>query len=211
MNDLPDPPLLVITDRDMVQESLEITLERAFDGGCRWVMIREKRLDEAERLSLVESIIRIAEPFGAKVVVNTDLKAGEIANGVHLPQGQPLINARAELGLDKIIGVSAHTIGEVRAAASAGADYVTISPIFPTPSKPGYGPPLSLEGLAKAANLAEIPVIALGGVTSANANACRRAGAAGVAVMGTIMRASDPAIPVQDILKKWYAGDDQPA
>ena len=211
MNDLPDPPLLVITDRDMVQESLEITLERAFDGGCRWVMIREKRLDEAERLSLVESIIRIAEPFGAKVVVNTDLKAGEIANGVHLPQGQPLINARAELGLDKIIGVSAHTIGEVRAAACAGADYVTISPIFPTPSKPGYGPPLSLEGLAKAANLAEIPVIALGGVTAENANSCRRAGANGVAVMGAIMRASDPAIPVHDILKQWYAGDDQAA
>ena len=211
MNDLPDPPLLVITDRNMVQASLEMTLERVFEGGCRWVMIREKRLDEAERLSLVESIIRIAEPFGAKVVVNTDLKAGEIANGVHLPQGQPLINARAELGLDKIIGVSAHTIGEVRVAACNGADYVTISPIFPTPSKPGYGPPLSLEGLAKAANLAEIPVIALGGVTAENANSCRRAGAAGVAVMGTIMRASDPAIPVHDILKQWYAGDDQAA
>ena len=211
MNDLPDPPLLVITDRNMVQASLEMTLERAFEGGCRWVMVREKRLDEAERLSLVESIIRIAEPFGAKVVVNTDLKAGEIANGVHLPQGQPLINARAELGLDKIIGVSAHTIGEVRVAACNGADYVTISPIFPTPSKPGYGPPLSLEGLAKAANLAEIPVIALGGVTAENANSCRRAGAAGVAVMGTIMRASDPAIPVHDILKQWYAGDDQAA
>ena len=155
--------------------------------------------------------MQMAEPFGAKVVVNTDLKAGGIANGVHLPQGQPLINARAELGLDKIIGVSAHTIDEVRAAASAGADYVTISPIFLTQSKPGYGPALSLEGLAKAANLAEIPVIALGGVTSANANACRRAGAAGVAVMGTIMRARDPAIPVHDILKKWYAEGDQPA
>ena len=55
---------------------------------------------------MVERIIRIAAPFGAKVVVNTDLKAGEIANGVHLPQGQSLINARAVLGLDKIIGVS---------------------------------------------------------------------------------------------------------
>ena len=98
----------------------------------------------------------------------------------------------------------------MRAAAKAGADYVTISPIFPTQSKPGYGPPLSLEGLAKAANLAKIPVIALGGVTAANANSCRRAGAAGVAVMGTIMRASDPAILVHDILKQWYAGDDQP-
>ena len=211
MNDLPDPPLLVITDRTMVRASLEMALERAFEGGCRWVMIREKRINEAERLSLVERIIQMAEPFGAKVVVNTDLKAGGIANGVHLPQGQPLIDARAELGLDKIIGVSAHTIDEVRAAASAGADYVTISPIFLTQSKPGYGPALSLEGLAKAANLAEIPVIALGGVTSANANACRRAGAAGVAVMGTIMRARDPAIPVHDILKKWYAEGDQPA
>lgn len=211
MIQLPDPPLLLITNRTMVRVSLEAALERAFAGNCRWVMVREKDLDETERLSLVESVMQIAEPFGAKVVVNSDLKAGAIADGVHLPQGQSCTNARTVLGPDKMIGVSAHTIGEAGAAASSGADYATISPIFPTQSKPGYGPPLYLDGLAKAVGRVQIPLIALGGVTAATAFSCRRAGAAGVAVMGTIMRASDPAMPVYDILKQWYAGDDEAA
>lgn len=208
---LPDPPLLLISDRTMVRVSLENALERAFDGGCRWAMIREKDLNAADRLALVESVMKIAEPYGAKIVVSSDLKAAEIAHGVHLPQGQSCTNARAALGPDKIIGVSAHTIGEAGAAASAGADYATISPIFPTQSKPGYGPPLYLDGLAKVVGRVPIPLIALGGVTAATALSCRRAGAAGVAVMGTIMRASDPAMPVYDILKQWYAGDDEAA
>ncbi|MEC7658124.1 MAG: thiamine phosphate synthase, partial [Pseudomonadota bacterium] len=125
MIQLPDPPLLLITNRTMVRVSLEAALERAFAGNCRWVMVREKDLDETERLSLVESVMQIAEPFGAKVVVNSDLKAGAIADGVHLPQGQSCTNARTVLGPDKIIGVSAHTIGEAGAAASSGADYAT--------------------------------------------------------------------------------------
>ncbi|MEC8200116.1 MAG: thiamine phosphate synthase, partial [Pseudomonadota bacterium] len=76
---------------------------------------------------------------------------------------------------------------------------------------PGYGPPLYLDGLAKAVGRVQIPLIALGGVTAATAFSCRRAGAAGVAVMGTIMRARDPAMPGYDILKQWYAGDDEAA
>jgi len=203
--------MLLITDRSMARLPLERAVERAFFGGCRWVMVREKDLGSAERLELVEKIVRLAEPYKAKVLVNTDLKAAEIAHGVHLPQGQSCTNARKALGPDKIIGVSAHTAGEAGAAASAGADYVTISPIFPTRSKPGYGPPLYLDGLKRIAQRVPIPVIALGGVTAATALSCRRAGAAGVAVMGTIMRASDPAFPVHDILNHWRTGDDEAA
>ena len=97
------------------------------------------------------------------------------------------------------------------AAASAGADYATISPIFPTQSKPGYGPPLYLDGLKRVVGKVTIPLVALGGVTAATALSCRRAGASGVAVMGTIMRASDPAMSVYDILNQWYAGDNEAA
>ncbi len=208
---LPDPPMLLITDRTMVRVSLEATLERSFDGGCRWVVVREKDLEPDERLKLVETILRLAEPYNAKILVNSDMKAAEIAHGVHLPQGQSCTNARATLGPDKIIGVSAHTIGEAGAAASAGADYATISPIFPTQSKPGYGPPLYLNGLKRVVGKVTIPLVALGGVTAATVLSCRRAGAAGVAVMGTIMRASDPAMSVYDILNQWYAGDDEAA
>ena len=195
----------------MVRVSLEESLDRAFQGGCRWVMVREKDMDPGERMTLVESILQIAEPYDAKILVNSDMKAAEISHGVHLPQGQSCMNARATLGPDKMIGVSAHTVGEAGAAASAGADYVTISPIFPTKSKPGYGPPLNLDGLQKVVKRVSIPLIALGGVTGATVLSCRRAGVAGVAVMGTIMRASDPAMPVYDILKQWHAGDEDDA
>jgi thiamine-phosphate pyrophosphorylase len=195
----------------MVRVSLEVTLERSFDGGCRWVMIREKDLDSDERQKLVETILKIAEPYNAKVLVNADLKVAEIAHGVHLPQGQSCAGARATLGPEKIIGVSAHTLGEAGAAASAGADYATISPMFPTQSKPGYGPPLYLDGLKRVAGKVTIPLVALGGVTAATALSCRRAGAFGVAAMGTVMRASDPAMSVYDILNQWYAGDNEAA
>jgi thiamine-phosphate pyrophosphorylase len=195
----------------MVRVSLEVTLERSFDGGCRWVMIREKDLDSDERQKLVETILKIAEPYNAKVLVNADLKVAEIAHGVHLPQGQSCASARATLGPEKIIGVSAHTLGEAGAAASAGADYATISPMFPTQSKPGYGPPLYLDGLKRVAGKVTIPLVALGGVTAATALSCRRAGAFGVAAMGTVMRASDPAMSVYDILNQWYAGDNEEA
>ena len=195
----------------MVRVSLEATLERSFDGGCRWVVIREKDLNSDERQKLVETILKIAEPYNAKILVNADLKVAEIAHGVHLPQGQSCANARATLGPDKIIGVSAHTLGEAGAAASAGADYATISPMFPTQSKPGYGPPLYLDGFKRVAGKVTIPLVALGGVTAATALSCRRAGAFGVAAMGTIMRASDPAMSVYDILNQWYAGDNDAA
>ena len=195
----------------MVRVSLEAALERSFDGGCRWVVIREKDLDSDERMKLVETILKLAEPYNAKILVNADMKAAEIAHGVHLPQGQSCTHARATLGPDKIIGVSAHSIGEAGAAASAGADYATISPVFPTQSKPGYGPPLYLDGLKRVVGNVTIPLVALGGVTAATALSCRRAGASGVAVLGTIMRASDPAIAVYDILNQWYAGDNEAA
>ena len=77
-------------------------------------------------------------------------------------------------------------------AAHAGADYVTLSPIFATASKPGHGPALGPDGLAHVAARLAVPVIALAGVGADNAAACLDAGAAGVAAMGAVMRAADP-------------------
>ena len=193
----------------MVPASLEATLDSAFGGGCRWVMVREKDVEAVDRMKLVEAIMKIAKPYDATVMVNSDVKAAEIAHGVHLPQGMSCANARETLGPDKLIGVSAHTIGEVAAAATGGAAYATISPLFSSQSKPGYGPPLYLDGLRKVVERAPIPLVALGGVTAATVLSCRLAGAAGAAVMGTIMRAGDPAAAVHDILRHWHSGDDK--
>lgn len=94
-------------------------------------------------------------------------------------------------------GRSCHSTEEVRRAAEAGADYVTLSPFAATPSKPGYGPPLAREDFAVGA----VPVFALGGITVANAASAREAGAHGVAVMGEVMRSADPAGTVARLLE----------
>jgi thiamine-phosphate pyrophosphorylase len=107
--------------------------------------------------------------------------------------------ARARLP-HALIGVSAHASGEAAALLAAGADYVTVSPVFLTDSKPGYGPALGLDGLAAAVGEARGPVVALAGITPANAAACLAAGAAGVAVMGEVMRAVDPEAVVRALI-----------
>jgi thiamine-phosphate pyrophosphorylase len=82
-------------------------------------------------------------------------------------------------------------LGEARSAERRGADYVTLGPVFESASKPGYGPALGTHGLERIAAAVSIPVIALGGVGVARISACLAAGAAGVAVMGEVMRAAD--------------------
>ena len=109
------------------------------------------------------------------------------AAGVQLGDAAAVAPARARLGRGALLGVSAHSLAEVRAAREAGADYVTLSPIFLTASKPGYGPALGLAALGEAAAL--MPVVALGGIDIEKASACFMFGAGACAVMGLVMRA----------------------
>ena len=103
-------------------------------------------------------------------------------------------------GRPGVVGRSCHDLDELRRAAAEGVDYVTFSPVWVTASKPGYGPAVGLGGLERAcATVPDLPVYALGGVTPSRVAACREAGAAGVAVMGAVMRAPDPAAVVCEI------------
>jgi thiamine-phosphate pyrophosphorylase len=196
---LPAPPLLLITDRRQASWRLEDIVAAALAAGCRWISLREKDLDAAERLALLRRLVALGHPFGAIITVHGDIAAAAEAGaaGVHLPAGAAPSAARARLGPGALIGVSAHAPAELDAAAQAGADYATLSPIFPSASKPGYGPPL---GLAALAGPSPIPVIALGGIEPANAAACLAAGAAGLAVMGPVMRARDPGAEIAQLL-----------
>jgi thiamine-phosphate pyrophosphorylase len=101
--------------------------------------------------------------------------------------------ARRRLGPAALIGISTHNADEVARAAASGADYVTLSPIFASTSKPGYGPVVGLAEFGRIARRARVPLIALGGIGPAQVGACIQAGAAGVAVLGGVMAAADPA------------------
>jgi thiamine-phosphate pyrophosphorylase len=199
---LPDPPVLVISDRSQARRPLVEIAAAAFAGGCRWFSLREKDLPAAARRALLGELVALGRRCDATVTVHDDLDAAVAvgAGGVHLPSGGDPAAARARLPRG-LIGVSAHGAGEAAALIAAGADYVTISPIFLTDSKPGYGPALGLGGLAGTVAASGGPVVALAGITPANARACIAAGADGIAVMGEVMRAADPEATVRALIQ----------
>ncbi|HJE22205.1 MAG TPA: thiamine phosphate synthase [Methylorubrum populi] len=190
------PRLLLVTDRHGAARPLAATVGEAVAGGVRFVWLRDRDLDNVARRELARELLDILRPVGGHLVIGGDaeLAAEAGAQGVHLPGSagtDGIRSARERLGATALIGVSAHSVAEIAAAEKAGADYATLSPIFLTPSKPGYGPALGLEAL-RAASVLRLQVFGLGGIAAGEAAACRAAGAAGIAVMGGVMRASDP-------------------
>lgn len=196
------PSLLLITDRNNTALPMSDVVGQALQAGCRWIMIREKDLATAELCPIVEATVAVTKEFGATVSINNDFTAASICKvkAVHLPQGQPVATIRRVMGPQTLIGVSAHSVAEAQLAAAEGANYITASPVFLTDSKPGYGPALEPEGLAAIVASVSIPVLALGGVTAENAAACIAAGAAGVAVMGSVMRSKTPGTVVSNLI-----------
>jgi thiamine-phosphate pyrophosphorylase len=200
---LPLPPVLVITDRHQARLPLEETAAALFAGGCRWLSLREKDLPAGERRALLLRLVALGQSNGATVTIHDDLdSAAACGTGIHLPAHASIAEARRRLGAGALIGYSAHRGAAIAETAKAGADYVTLSPIFLTASKPGYGPALGLEALRGPTPL---PVLALGGVDAANAADCLAAGAAGVAVMGEAMRATSPRDFMADLLTRLAA------
>jgi len=204
---LPAPPLLVISDRRQARRPLEEVAEAIFAGGCRWLSLREKDLPAAERRALLGRLVALGRRWEATVTVHEDIEAAVMAGAgrVHLPSGESPDAARARLP-GGLIGASAHSAQEARALLGSGADYVTLSPVFATASKPGYGPAIGLDGLAAITARVPGPVIALGGITADNGPLCLAAGAHGVAVMGEAMRATDPRATVEAILAAMSTG-----
>jgi thiamine-phosphate pyrophosphorylase len=199
---LPRPPVLLITDRSQATAPLEVVVAAALVAGCRWVVLREKDMAADARRDLLTRLVALGRRFGATIMVSDDLAAARAADaaGVHLSRDGDPGAARAALGPKALIGVSAHNATEAEDAARGGADYVTLSPIFESLSKPGYGPQFGLVGLRAVAGRLAIPVLALGGVTHTNAGDCLKHGAAGVAVMGAVMGVSDSGPAVQRLL-----------
>ncbi|MGO1076669.1 thiamine phosphate synthase [Inquilinus sp. CA228] len=206
MTGLPSPPLLLITDRRQAPRPLEGVVADALAAGCRWVSLREKDLPAAERLALLRRLRALARPVGAVVTVHADPEAAAEADGLHLAAGGDPEAARQRLGPAALIGVSCHAGEEVDAAIAAGADYVTLGPLAPTASKPGYAPTLSAAEAGAVARRHPGRVIALGGVEAAFVPDLIASGFAGVAVMGGVMRVAAPGAVIREYLAALGAG-----
>ena len=191
---VPDPPLLIVTDRRQARRPLPDVVTAALKAGCRWISIREKDLPADEQVLLARSLIPVAHAHGARLTIHGDaaLAAAAGADGVHLPAGSDPAAARALLGEEKLIGISIHTVIEADGVDPSSVDYVLAGPAFETPSKPGYGPELGRKGLSEIARVARAPVLAIGGINTARIADLIAEGASGVGVMGLVMRAPDP-------------------
>jgi thiamine-phosphate pyrophosphorylase len=170
--------LVLLTDRRAVTAgSLPAVVEQALRGGVGWVILRERDLPYADRMALARRLKAMLPP-GRLIVAGPDPLC---ADAVHLAEADQLPSVPVSL-----IGRSRHDSPDVSIE-----HYITLSPIYLTASKPGYGPALTPERAAALAG--DVPWLALGGVDSpSRAAECARAGAAGIAVMGALMRAPDP-------------------
>jgi thiamine-phosphate pyrophosphorylase len=191
---LPQPPLLLITDRQQARGPLNGILDAAFAAGCRWASLREKDLPAHIQVTLARRLKLIAQHYGARLTLHGDPALAEAAglDGVHLPAGGDVAAARRLLGPDVLIGMSVHRVDELTQLDAAMLDYVIAGPAFATLSKPGYGPFLGPEGVTAMTRATSLPVIPVGGIEADNIGALVAAGAAGVAVMGGVMRAAHP-------------------
>jgi thiamine-phosphate pyrophosphorylase len=191
---LPVPPLLVVTDRRQARRALVAIVAAALDAGCRWISVREKDLPEDEQVVLARQLLPKTRAAGAKLLLHGEAPLARLAgaDGIHLTAGADPAAARALLGPEKLIGISIHTVTEAAAIEPAVVDYALAGPAFETPSKPGYGPEIGRKGLSDITRAARVPVLAIGGINATRIAELIAAGAAGVAVMGAVMRAADP-------------------
>ena len=205
---VPQPPLLLVTDRRQAVRPLQAVVTAAVGAGCRWISVREKDLPVDEQILLARSLLPLVGAQRGKLLLHGEASLAKDAgvDGVHLPAGRDAAAARALLGPEKILGVSIHTVTEAEAIDPALVDYALAGPAFETPSKPGYGPEIGRKGLADIAQGSRVPVLAIGGINAARIAEVLASGAAGVAVMGGVMRAADPAQEVRALLASLNGG-----
>jgi thiamine-phosphate pyrophosphorylase len=200
---LPEPALLVITDRRQAQRPIPDIIEAACTAGCRWFSVREKDLGPDAQLALAGGLQHIARRFGARLMLHGDPELAKAAGlgGVHLPAGGDAAFARARLGRERLVGTSVHSAAEAASLDPALVDYAIAGPVYETASKPGYGPALGPRGIAEIVAAARVPILAIGGIDAKRARAMGQTGAAGVAVMGSVMRACAPGTEIEGLIR----------
>ncbi len=154
---------------------------------------------------MAQDIRRLTAEVRAHLLINDriDLCLAVRADGVHLRSNSlPTRIARRILGDSKLIGVSTHSLEEAQRAQEEGADFITLGPIYETPSKAGYGPPLGLDVLRTVHRWIKIPVLALGGIQKDRIREVLDAGANGIALISAILTAANPRKSASDLINE---------
>jgi thiamine-phosphate pyrophosphorylase len=192
------PPLYAILDDSFVPAgnlARWVALAEALaDSGCRLIQVRAKQADSRTQLEISIELTRALKFTRARLIVNdrVDIATLAGAGGVHVGQHDLAVDAaRAICPAPMWVGVSTHTLDQVRAANETSADYVAFGPIFPTTTKSKPDALVGVEGLRAARALTRKPLVAIGGITLARARDVYRAGADSIAIASDLLRAQN--------------------
>lgn len=188
---------------------LESLLRAALTGGADIVQLREKELGRAEIERAAGTFRRVADTFSALFVLNDDPELARIcdADGVHVGQDDVSAEqAREAMGPDAIVGLSTHSEEQIAASAGRPVDYISVGPIWETPTKEGR-PGVGLELISHAAANAPHPFFAIGGIDPSNAEQVVAAGAERLCAVRAIRDAADPAAAAQELRQAFAAGE----
>lgn len=203
--DKKDLLLYAVTDRHWLNgRTLYSVVKESLDGGVTFLQLREKELDEVHFLEEAKELQQLCREYQVPFIVNdnVDIAISMDADGVHVGQSDMEAgDARAKLGPDKIIGVSAQTVEQAVLAEKHGADYLGVGAVFPTGSKEDADD-VSYETLKAICEAVSIPVIAIGGITQENVKELAGSGICGIAVISAIYAQQDIRKASEDLKKE---------
>ena len=198
--------LYAVTDRTWAHDADGVLdqVEDALKGGVTFVQVREKELEPRAFLSEARWIVELCHRYGVRCVINDNVDVALLsgADGVHVGQDDMACErARAMLGENRIIGVSAHNVEQARAAEAAGADYLGCGAAFPTDTKDVSGHYVSAEGFREITSAVNIPVVAIGGITAENLPKLYNLGLSGIAVVSALFAQKNIPPAAQTLLR----------
>lgn len=199
-----DYSLYLVTDRTLSRgRSTCAVVEAAVAGGVCCVQLREKHCSTREFIDEARQLLALLRPQKIPLIVNdrVDVALAIGADGVHLGQSDMHIrDARQLLGPQRIVGISAESLGDAIQAERQGADYIGVSPVFGTATKEDIAEPLGLVGLRRIRQAVKVPLVGIGGIHAGNAAEVMHSGADGVAVVTAIVSAQCPETSARELL-----------
>jgi len=198
-----DWSLYCVTDRVLAAgRPLDEIVRAAVRGGATVVQLREKECSTRKFVELAKKIKTILEPGGVPLIINdrVDVALAAEADGVHVGQSDMKYeDARSLMGDDALVGLSVETMEQAKEASDLGADYLGVSPIFPTPTKTDTVAEWGIEGLRDLRRISRHVLVAIGGINADNAARVVEAGADGIAVVSALCAAPDPEAAAREL------------
>ncbi|MEZ8408246.1 thiamine phosphate synthase [Vibrio splendidus] len=195
--------LYLVTDDQQDLETLKFVVEQAVAGGVTMVQVREKHGDVRAFIERAQAVKSILVGSGVPLIINdrVDVALAVDADGLHLGESDmPAVLARQLIGPDKILGLSIETEQQLQEADSLPIDYIGLSALFATPTKPNLKKHWGYEGIQMALKTTKLPIVGIGGINESNIPQLVESGIHGLVLVSAICHAEDPKQATRDLL-----------